>query len=141
MGLKELVRYLALVKLCNNVVALKTLEMYFVIGRSPGEIAKILGVSKDTVRGYIERAVKNAGGPAKAPALVRAVMPHIAAVKPVIEPSNSMYRCVLCGESFMSIRNAMLHVRDSHRDALEQAFEAIMRSVANNGGFPRGNHL
>jgi hypothetical protein len=129
MGLKELVRYLALVKLCNNVAALKTFEMYFIDNRSPGEISRTLGIARHTVRGYIDRVIKNAGGFIKASMLVRVVVPHIASVKPVIETSNSIYRCRLCGLVFMSIRTAMPHIRDSHRDVFDQAFESVITSI------------
>ena len=55
MSVRDIVEYLVLKALVGDVTVLNIIDDYFSLGLSPSEIARIYGISKYTVRTFIER--------------------------------------------------------------------------------------
>ena len=132
-GLAHLVEYLVLLRLCNNRTGIRAAEMYFVRNMSKSEIARRLGVTKDTVRGYVLRVLEKAGSHRAAAAGLKLVLPHLGRVRPVVKRSGSTYICELCGYTSAHPSTTPVHIMTSHRDALEQAVLRVFEVVSSGG--------
>jgi len=127
-GFAEAVRYLVVQRLIGSR-ALDAVEMYL-RGFSPSEVASALGISRHTVRSYIQRLLeKGVGGP-YLPLLRRAV-PYIRR----LEPAVANGRCLLCGATFygvpqQSARTAIfIHMVSRHSDYVSSAVRDVIGRV------------
>jgi len=128
MPLAEVALYLILKALASRPAA-DVLYDYFVRNLGVREVARKHNISKDRVRGYIERVrEKSFCNTYRARAYIRVLYPHIKKIKPVIEISDGMCRCKLCGATLYA-RQAELHLVMSHRDIVASYLDAILEAV------------
>jgi transposase-like protein len=132
-GLAQLVEYLVLLRVCGNSTGIRAVEMYFARNMSPSEIARRLGVTRDTVRGYVLRVLEKAGSHRAAAAGLKLVLPHLGRVRPVVKRSGSTFICELCGYTSTYPSSAPVHVMSSHRDLLKQAVLRVFEVVRSGG--------
>jgi Sigma-70, region 4. len=131
MGVRDLIRYLVLLRLSGNSAALRALELYFVQKMSPSDVAHALGISKNSVRGYIRRAIeKYPSAAAVISAVIRYAMPLVLSIAPAIEANRPAgVRCRICGSLAATPGAGYFHIAVAHRDAVESAVESIVKSI------------
>lgn len=128
MSVKEVLGYLILKALVGDVTVLNIIDDYFNLGMSPSEIARAYGISKYTVRGFIERVlVKGRYRYRSIEEAVRAYLPVVLdSVKPIIKFEGGLAKCAICGKRLDSVAAANSHIVRAHGDLLNKLIKEVM---------------
>lgn len=126
----SLARYLAVHWCSGDEAAVLAIRDYFVNGDRPSDIARRYGLSKNQVRGYVQRVLEKCGSFYVARALIRVLIPVITAVDKPFETINGgkMARCRLCGAEVL-IDHFKLHLLRAHGKYLNLLAHRIVQSL------------
>jgi hypothetical protein len=120
-SVERIAEYLASLKLAGRQQTLAAIELW-VADLGLSEIERVTGLSKNRVRGYIQRVCEKAANPRRALAIARALLPMVRSVEPIIDSG----RCRICGAYIGDPYTALMHVRSRHRDLVEKhVFEIL----------------
>jgi hypothetical protein len=120
-SVERIAEYLASLKLAGRQQTLAAIELW-AADLSLSEIERVTGLSKNRVRGYIQRVCEKAANPRRAVAIARALLPMVRGVEPIIDNG----RCRICGAYIGDSYTALMHVRSRHRDLVEKhVFEIL----------------
>jgi hypothetical protein len=113
--------YLVVKALCNEQRVLRALELWS-FGAGPSRIALETGLSKDQVRGYVQRVYERLQSYSRVVAVLKALIPLVKALEPIVV--NGV--CRVCGAHVGEAYTALMHVRSRHRDLVEKhVFEIL----------------
>lgn len=124
---KQLTEYIALQRLSGNIIALKAIYMYFVMGVSPSTIADTLGVTKNVVRGYIMRVYEKSY-PMPKPYLgkiLTKLYKATAHIHPIVDGGGV---CMVCGVHINGY--TVYHILRRHRRVVEKYVREVLGAGA-----------
>ena len=133
MGLREVLRYLVTLQLSGRGNVVRAIYDYFVLSGSVGnvkELAERHGLSRDKLRGYVQRFVERCGYGdriRRAKIFARYLAPLVlAVVEPAVEHVNGGIRCRICGATLLGVDTVLASHFQLHRDLVEQYVEQIL---------------
>jgi len=120
-----------LIRLCiANKAGCMSVYHYFCNNMSPSDISRKMGVSKHVVRGYIqrgERGVKDLLVMGTDPCRIMYTINSMF----LVDSSDGMYKCPICGRKVESKGSLMAHVRIDHKDVVDNIItNMILKEVA-----------
>jgi len=121
-------KYLVIKKLAGDTLTILAIKEYLIDGLSPSTIGYKYKISKFRVRGYIQRIVDKARSHAAATAVVKAVLPYVLGIDPIILRIGNTYICLLC-DTHLKSENVEHHIRRRHRDVVNSIVEQIVLKV------------
>ena len=123
----RLLRYLVVRALAGKHYIAEIARMYFVDNESPGSIAAVFGLSKQSVRGYIQRVEEMCGGFRRARALVRLVTDEVMKVRSIfVKRDDGFLECSVCG---YITRYPERHVERAHPEIVEMEVSRIIEAL------------
>jgi hypothetical protein len=123
-SVERIAEYLASLKLAGRQQTLAAIELW-IADLSLSEIERVTGLSKNRVRGYIQRVCEKAANPRRALAIARALLPMVRGVEPIIDSG----RCRVCGAYIGDPYTAIAHVRSRHADIVEKVVSHIVEEL------------
>jgi len=124
-SVERIAEYLASLKLAGRQQTLAAIELWSTNNCSPSEIEVMTGLSKNRIRGYIQRVCEKAANPRRAAAIARALLPMVRGVEPIIDSG----RCRICGARIGDQYAAVVHVRSRHADIVEKVVSRIVEEL------------
>jgi predicted DNA-binding protein YlxM (UPF0122 family) len=123
-SVERIAEYLASLKLAGRQQTLAAIELW-TADLSLSEIERVTGLSKNRIRGYIQRVCEKAANPRRALAIARALLPMVRSVEPIIDNG----RCRICGARIGDQYAAIVHVRSRHTDIVEKVVSHIVEEL------------
>ena len=123
-SVERIAEYLVSLKLAGRQQTLAAIELW-IADLSLSEIERVTGLSKNRVRGYIQRVCEKAANPRRALAIARALLPMVRGVEPIIDSG----RCRVCGAYIGDPYTAIAHVRSRHADIVEKVVSHIVEEL------------
>ena len=123
-SVERIAEYLASLKLAGRQQTLAAIELW-TADLSLSEIERVTGLSKNRIRGYIQRVCEKAANPRRALAIARALLPMVRGVEPIIDNG----RCMVCGARIGDQYAAVVHVRSRHADIVEKVVSRIVEEL------------
>ena len=132
----RVLRYLLLKALSGKRFVIDIARMYFVENASPRDIASALGLSKHSVRGYINRIESMCGGYNSARKLVKLLVDEVETVPSVVERKDvKRFVCRVCG---YIVADPERHLETHHPEVLDREMRRVVEAVRKRVAFARG---
>ena len=125
-------RYLVIKKLAGDTLTILAIKEYLIDGLSPSTIGYKYKISKFRVRGYIQRIIDKARSHATAAAIVKAILPYVLSIDPIVLRVGNTYICLLC-DMHLKSENVEHHIRRKHKDIVNSLVEQIVLKVRRHG--------
>ena len=123
-SVERIAEYLASLKLAGRQQTLAAIELW-IADLSLSEIERVTGLSKNRIRGYIQRVCEKAANPRRAAAIARALLPMVRGVEPIVVNGE----CMVCGARIGDPYTAVAHVRSRHADIVEKVVSSIVEEL------------
>jgi hypothetical protein len=144
MGIKEAIMFLVKRRLAGDERTIKAIEMILLMGMSPSEVEKALGVPRTNIKNKILQFTHNLGNSTKATIVVKHALPIVMGIEPIIVDVDKLsFKCRLCNKvSVIGVRHVqpkLNHIDIYHKGLVNDYTEIVLKKlkqVLANGGGP-----